>query len=175
MVLAKPLCETAAGCLELRSQGTAKLEPDDSRHVARLVQLASDVLSRAELGEFLETTRMALRPETATADVWLFLALAYVDQARREKGARKMESLRRALDACIEGASRSGSAPGIEVGLHQTLLAVRLAVAAMLDGRTPVERVLYEAGLGELAVETSQRLRKDVMALLRRKATELAA
>jgi hypothetical protein len=69
-----------------------KLEPDDSRHVARLVQLASEMLSRAELGEFLETTRVALRPETATADVWLFLALSSLEfLPRRERNCLRRD------------------------------------------------------------------------------------
>lgn len=154
----------------------ARLEPDDSRFVAGSLRLASDVLSGSELDEFLESTRATILPEKATGDVWLFLALAYVVRAQSERaGVRRTASLRRALDACIEGASRSGSLAAIEPGLHQTLLAVRLAVNAMLEGRRPDEAVLYEAGLGELAVVTPRNHPTDVIAALRRKASELAA
>jgi hypothetical protein len=153
----------------------ARLEPDDSRFVAGSVRLASTVLSRDELKEFVDTTTQALTTETAAADVWLFLALAHVDLASSDRGAQKASRLRMALDACIEGASRVGSTPAVEGGLHQTLRAVRLAVTAMLDGRTPDESVLYEAGLGELAAETPQKRRTDVIAVLRKKALELAA
>jgi hypothetical protein len=148
-------------------RAAAKLEPDDNAYLAGSLRIASQVLPKSELEAFLDANSDAARSPNASADVCLFFAFAQVERAASEGGERRAESLRRALDACLDGESRAASIPSVQGGLRPTLFALRLAVAEELAGRTPNESVLYQAGLGTLAVTALPKRHAHVIALLR--------
>jgi tetratricopeptide (TPR) repeat protein len=127
-----------------------RLSPSNPRFEAMSLIVAAWALPLGAAEEHISGVRGSL--DRAGAEVCLMYAYAEINLARKSSAAGRAPRYRRAREAVEAGLAQATSE-----GLRRNLKATQLLLDDLLAGRQPTVRILYLAGLGELAAMTEPR------------------
>jgi hypothetical protein len=143
----------------------SRLDPENGRYEAlRLCRMPPQV-SQEEAAATLSKVYASL--PRAAPEVCLMYAFKELELARRVP-REAPERLQRALEAIIQGRSRSEGASL----LGRLLQATQFLVSERLKGAEPLMELLYRAGLGELLISAPHGEQRDPLKFLTREALQ---